>query len=92
MKITEEDNGVFRMELTDEDGSEDEVAFQIRAIVHLAQNLESHGITAADRAQDRGGNWRYSQIEKALGLIRDSAETALQHIKLIDFPSNRNVQ
>ena len=86
MKITQEDESRFTMELTAEDASEGDVSFHMMTIIELAKYIETRGHDQAKRIEDRAGYYRWSQVEKSLMQIRDAANTALLHIKFLDFP------
>lgn len=88
MKIVKIGEDSFRMEMEASDAREDEVKYQIETIARLSQYIESRGYSPEIRAKDRAGYWRFAQVEKSLNLIRGAADTALRHIKFLDFPED----
>lgn len=88
VKIVKIGEDRYRVEMEASDAQEDEVKYQIETIVRLAQFIESHGYSPDIRAKDRRGYWRYAEVERSLNLIRAGADTALRHIKFLDFPED----
>ena len=81
-----QDDGSFQMEMTEGDAQEAHITEAIKIIIRMAKSLEGKPHDAAARAKDRGGYWRYAEIERTLNIIRGQADDALRHIKFLDFP------
>lgn len=88
MKIVKTGDDAFRMEMESGDAQEREIESSIRTITSMLTYINEHGFSPEVRARDRGGYWRYAEVERSLGLIRDAANTALLHIRFLDFPEN----
>jgi hypothetical protein len=88
MKIVKIGHDAFRMEMEHSDAKEREIESSIRTITSMLAYINEHGFSPEVRARDRGGYWRYAEVERSLGLIRDAANTALLHIKFLDFPED----
>jgi hypothetical protein len=88
MKIVKIGDGAFQMEMENEDAQEREIDHSIRTISSMLAYINEHGFSPDVRARDRAGYWRYAEVERSLGLIRDAANTALLHIKFLDFPED----
>ncbi|MGZ2439367.1 hypothetical protein [Sinorhizobium medicae] len=86
MKIVKTGEDAFRMEMEKEDAEERQIESSIRTISSMLTYINEHGFSPEVRARDRAGYWRYAEVERSLGLIRDAAVTALLHIKFLDFP------
>jgi hypothetical protein len=86
MKIVKTGEDAFQMEMEKEDAQERQIESSIRTITSLLAYINEHGFSPEVRARDRAGYWRYAEVERSLGLIRDAAVTALLHIKFLDFP------
>ncbi|MDR6667670.1 hypothetical protein [Rhizobium sp. 1399] len=88
MKIVKTGEDAFRMEMDKTDARESQIESSIRTITSMLTYIQEHGFSPEVRAQDRAGYWRYAEVERSLGLIRDAAVTALLHIKFLDFPED----
>ena len=88
MKIVKIGEDAFRMEMEKTDAKEMQIESSIRTITSMLTYIHEHGFSPEVRARDRAGYWRYAEVERSLGLIRDAANTALLHIKFLDFPED----
>ena len=73
------------MEMMPDDADEAQLQTCLKTIIALAREIEERGATPDQRKSDRGGHYRYSEVERSLILIRDNAAEALRHIKWLDF-------
>ncbi len=85
-KFEQQDDGSFRAIMIQSDAQEERVTEAIQNILKFAQIINERPHDAAARRKDRGGYYRYAEVERALNIIARDAQDALNHIKFLDFP------
>lgn len=90
MKIVKDGDNAFRTVMEASDAQEETITSSIEAIERLLADIKKRGWSREVREKDRRGYWRHAQVERSLDNIIREAETALRHIKFLDFPELSN--
>lgn len=85
-RFEQQDDGSFLAIMIQSDAQEERVTEAIRTILQFARIINERPHDPATRAKDRGGYYRYAEVERALHVIVREAGDALNHIKFLDFP------
>lgn len=80
------EDGSFQAVMIQSDAHEARVAEAIQSILRFAQTIADKPHDAAARKKDRGGYYRYSEVERSLQIVIREANDALNHIRFLDFP------
>ncbi len=80
------DDGSFQAVMIQTDAQETRIAEAIQTIQRMAERIATEPHDAAARGKERGGYYRYSEVERSLQIIAREAQDALKHIAFLDFP------
>lgn len=82
----QQDDGSFQAVMLQGDAEETRIAEAIEVILRMATTISGRPHDAAARNKDRGGYYRYSEVERSVQIISREANDALKHIAFLDFP------
>jgi len=80
------EDGSFQQVMIQDDANEARITEAIQTILRFAEIIANRPHDATARRKERGGHYRYSELERSLHIIGRETNEALQHIRFIDFP------